>query len=92
MLLATVILSIVLTSVFTVDFENNDTNSVNTQIPFAAEALSSDTHNIVMEAVAMPDGLYAYRMVSYNINGGDELVGTQYSDKPSIPGPTIIMT
>ena len=32
------------------------------------------------------------RMVSYNINGGDELVGTQYSGKPSIPGPTIIMT
>lgn len=92
MLITTVILSIALTSVFAFDFENNYTTSMNTQIPFAAEAKESDTHNITMEAVAMPDGLYAYRMVSYNINGGDDLVGTQYSGKPSIPGPTIIMT
>ena len=26
------------------------------------------------------------------IVNGEELVGTQYSGKPSIPGPTIIMT
>ena len=39
----------------------------------------------------MPDGLYAYRMLSYNINGGDDLVGKVYTDKPSIPGPTIII-
>ena len=62
-------------------------------LPFAAQAQSGDTHNITMEAVAMPDGLYAYRMVSYTIgNDGNKLVGTQYSGKPSIPGPTIIMT
>jgi FtsP/CotA-like multicopper oxidase with cupredoxin domain/plastocyanin len=92
MILTTVILSITLASVFTIDLQTNDINSMDTQIPFAAEAKKSDTHNITMEAVAMPDGLYAYRMVSYNINGGDDLVGTQYSGKPSIPGPTIIMT
>ncbi len=92
MLITTVILSIALTSVFAFDFENNYATSMDTQIPFAAEAKESDTHNITMEAVAMPDGLYAYRMVSYNINGEDDLVGTQYSGKPSIPGPTIIMT
>lgn len=57
-----------------------------------AEALSDDMHDIEMEAVKMPDGMYAYRMVSYTINGGPDLVGTVYSDKPSIPGPTIILT
>lgn len=90
MLITTVILSIALTSVFAIDFGNTDVET--SQIPLEAQAASSDTHNIVMEAVAMPDGMYAYRMVSYNINGGEELVGKQYSGKPSIPGPTIIMT
>ena len=56
-----------------------------------ADALSSDVHNIKMEAVKMPDDMYAYRMVSYTINNGDDLVGKVYSDKPSIPGPTIII-
>ena len=56
-----------------------------------AEAQMRDMHSIQMEAVKMPDDMYAYRMVSYTINGGDELVGKVYSDKPSIPGPTIIM-
>jgi DNA-binding beta-propeller fold protein YncE len=90
--MTTVILSIALTSVFALDFENNDFSTTNSEIPFAVEAESHDIHNITMEAVAMPDGLYAYRMVSYTIGeGGGQLVGTQYSGKPSIPGPTIIM-
>ncbi len=92
MMITTVILSIALTSVFAFDFENNEFTTSNSEILFSAEAKSSDTHNITMEAVAMPDGMYAYRMVSYDINGGDDLVGSQYSGKPSIPGPTIIMT
>ena len=39
----------------------------------------------------MPDGLFAYRMISYTITEDDddddaeELVGTLYSGKPSIP-------
>ncbi len=37
MILTTVILSIALTSVFAFDLENNDTNSMDTQIPFTAE-------------------------------------------------------
>jgi len=93
-LLTTVILSIALTSVFAIDFENDNATSLNYSIP-QAEADAVRTHNIEMEAVAMPDGMYAYRMVSYTITEddeeGDDLVGTHYSDKPSIPGPTIIM-
>ena len=90
MLMTTVILSIALTAVFAFDVETIQKQSVNTPLPFVAEALTVKTHDITMEAVAMPDGLYAYRMVSYVVDG-NELVGTQYSSKPSIPGPTIIM-
>ena len=97
MIMTTVILSIALTSVFAFEFDTNDNLSItNSDIPFTAEALSNDHHKITMEAVEMPDGMYAYRMVSYIIhsNGidGSDLVGSQYTDKPSIPGPTIIMT
>ncbi|MFB5633353.1 MAG: hypothetical protein ACE5SV_00675, partial [Candidatus Nitrosomaritimum aestuariumsis] len=88
-LITTVMLSIALTSVFAVDFENT---SIGDTIPFMAQASSHYDHKIVMEAVEMPDGLYAYRMVSYLNSTGQEIVGEMYSDKPSIPGPTIILT
>jgi plastocyanin len=89
-LITTVMLSIALTSVFAFDTNNNNT-TLDIPIPFAVEASSDYDHEIVMEAVAMPDGLYAYRMVSYD-KGDEELVGTVYSGKPSIPGPTIVLT
>ena len=45
-----------------------------------------------MEAVKMPDGMYAYRMVSYDLGDGTDLVATGVFDTdPSIPGPTIVM-
>ncbi|KAF6246409.1 copper oxidase [Nitrosopumilus sp. b3] len=66
MIMTTVILSIALTSVFAFDFENNKFTTTS-EIPFAAEAKKSTTHNITIEAVAMPDGLYAYRMVDYEL-------------------------
>ena len=101
MLITTVILSIALTSVFAFDFKNNEFTTTS-EIPFAAEAAQSNVHNITIEAVAMPDGLYAYRMVDYELvlddNGENEsdvrnLVDEGvYSTDPSIPGPTIILT
>jgi DNA-binding beta-propeller fold protein YncE len=90
-LLTTIVLSIALTSVFAVDFENNKITSLDNLIPIAEAGVIYD-HQIVMEAVEMPDGLYAYRMVSYLNSTGDEIVGEMYSNKPSIPGPTIILT
>jgi FtsP/CotA-like multicopper oxidase with cupredoxin domain/DNA-binding beta-propeller fold protein YncE/plastocyanin len=89
-LITTVILSMALTSVFALDYTEQEITSMNSSLPFA-EATVVDTHSLTMEAVAMPDGMYAYRMVSYKINNGPDLVGTHYSDKPSIPGPTIIL-
>ena len=65
---------------------------ISSESPVLAEADMGDTHEIEMEAVKMPDGMYAYRMVSYTINQGQELVGKMYDGKPSIPGPTIILT
>ena len=66
MILTTVILSITLASVFTINFaETNATTYKNVDIPlFAAEAEHSGAqHTIEMEAVKMPDGMYAYRFL-----------------------------
>jgi len=107
MLITTVILSIVLTSVFAIDFDDTTTDNLITQsIPsFSAEAhLAGDLgihHDITMEAVKMPDGMYAYRMVSYTTSDGKDLVISSdnpvqengiYTTKPSIPGPTLVFT
>jgi DNA-binding beta-propeller fold protein YncE/plastocyanin len=94
MILTTVILSITLASVFTINFaETNVTTYKNTDIPLAAEAAhSGDHHTIEMEAVKMPDGMYAYRMVSYVLDGVDLVDTGVYDTDPSIPGPTIVMT
>ena len=53
---------------------------------------NGDDHTIEMEAVKMPDGLFAYRMASHEINGAD-ITSERYGEnpKPSIPGPTIII-
>ena len=43
----------------------------------------------------MPDGMYAYRMISYDIEGEenrDLMAEGVYNTKPSIPGPTIVLT
>ena len=96
-LITTVILSIALTSVFAIDFNKNDSDLVTqtTPIPsFSAEAAPSGIHHeIGMEAVKMPDGMYAYRMVSYTTSDGRNLVEEGvYKTKPSIPGPTLVFT
>ncbi|MFB5614954.1 MAG: copper oxidase, partial [Candidatus Nitrosomaritimum yanchengensis] len=90
-LITTVILSIALTSVFAINYETDNTTTMGESIPFAYAGVVS-THSLTMEAVKMPDGMYAYRMVEYRIDGGDDLVGVKYSHKPSIPGPTIMLT
>jgi hypothetical protein len=89
MILTTVILSITLTSVFTIDFVETDTTTYkNVDIPlFAVEAEHSGVqHTIEMKAVKMPDGMYAYRMVSYTLDGADLVNGVNatYNTDPSI--------
>ena len=95
MILTTVILSITLTSVFTINFaETNVTQYNDPVIPLlAAEAQTSPgkSHTIEMESVKMPDGMYAYRMVSYDLDGTDLVATGVFDTDPSIPGPTIVM-
>jgi FtsP/CotA-like multicopper oxidase with cupredoxin domain len=107
-LLTTVVLSIALTSIFAIDFDNNSIgpNSLET-LPFFAQADKPEVdkepihHTITMQAVKMPDGMYAYAMVSYTTSDNRDLVDhpdnenpsdAVYSTKPSIPGPTLVFT
>jgi DNA-binding beta-propeller fold protein YncE/plastocyanin len=55
--------------------------------------VGGSSHEVVLEAVELPDGLYAYRMKSHRIDGRD-VTSTRYgaNSKPSIPGPTIVLT
>jgi hypothetical protein len=79
-LITTVILSIALTSVFAIDFKDVslETTSTNYLPFFYAEADkekgNSIHHDIQMEAVKMPDGMYAYRMVNYTTSDGRDLI------------------
>ena len=60
-------------------------------IPFAeASSLPSVSHEIWMEAVKMPDGMYAYKLAAYDMDGASVI--DRFSTKPSIPGPTLIFT
>ena len=62
--------------------------------------LSSDNpfnklHEIKMAAVELPDGHTAYKMLEYKIidkQNQTKDITSRYSDLPTIPGPTIIMT
>ena len=60
----------------------------NMQPPFTADAATPVSHEIWMEAVKMPDGMYAYRLAGYEIDSVS--VMDRFSTKPSIPGPTLI--
>ena len=113
MLLTTVILSITLASVFA--FNVSETNAIsktenNISFPLgeAEAAPSGAKHDIMMEAVKMPDGMYAYRMVEYEMttergNNDDDAEEKRtkvrdlvkagiYSTDPQIPGPTLVFT
>jgi FtsP/CotA-like multicopper oxidase with cupredoxin domain len=88
------ILSVALLSIFAFDATENKTiQTQNTIIQTASADHNPAHHNIEMEAVEMPDGLYAYRMVSHEmgLSGSSTDLTDRYSSKPSIPGPTIII-
>ena len=94
MMMMTSILSVALLATFSYDgSEEITTQSQQTNIPFltAADAAVPANHNITMEAVKMPDGMYAYRMVSYMHSLDGNLVASGvYDTDPSIPGPTLV--
>ena len=56
---------------------------------------SNKLHEIKMAAVELPDGHQAYKMLEYKIidkENRTEDITSRYSELPTIPGPTIVMT
>jgi manganese oxidase len=53
-------------------------------------------HEIKMAGVLLPDGHQAYKMLEYKIiekqNNNTEDITSRYSNLPTIPGPTLVMT
>lgn len=61
----------------------------------AAEATTGVNHEIALVAEPLDNGLLAYRMGSHEVYNGTTLVDDRtadYSEEPSIPGPTIVIT
>ena len=88
MLLTSMVLSITLVSAFSFDYDLSEgvfsfPIGINTVDAAAPEGVA---HTIEMEAVQMPDGMYAYRMVSYTIdddrdgNADESLVAMSVED------------
>jgi FtsP/CotA-like multicopper oxidase with cupredoxin domain len=64
-------------------------NNVSSDNPFVK------LHEIKMAAVELPDGHTAYKMLEYKIIDKENQtkdITSRYSDLPTIPGPTLIMT
>jgi len=59
-----------------------------------ASAAKSMTHNIVMSAEKLSNGLLAYKMVSYKVTDGKKStdITSRYPNSAIIPGPTIVLT
>ena len=85
------ILSIFVLGVFALNSVSAHANTVvePANVEFA-QTMPSSSHDITMEAVKMPDGMYAYKLNTYEIDG--ESVIDRFSTKPSIPGPTLVFT
>ena len=92
MLIATAMLSLALVGVLAYgsNITQHGTIPQGADIPFAAEAATPVSHEIWMEAVKMPDEMYAYKLAAYEIDGASVI--DRFSTKPSIPGPTLVFT
>jgi hypothetical protein len=100
------ILSVLLGGVFALDFSDSEVNSSQTNFITPAEAsIDGVFHDIQLEAVELPDGMYAYRMVEHLIcdqlidescdpeDLPEDVTQLRYASlKPSVPGPTLIFT
>lgn len=84
-LVAMAMLPLALAGALAFDYAGGDAHV----IPLA-DAAAPVSHDIAMEAVKMPDGMYAYRLAAYSIDGASAT--DRFSTKPSIPGPTLVFT
>lgn len=75
--------------------------TINTTTTTTANKLNSENdspkiHEIKLAAVLLPDGHQAYKMLEYKVidkqNNNTEDITSRYSNLPTIPGPTLVMT
>lgn len=75
--------------------------SINTTTTTTANKLNSENdspkiHEIKLAALLLPDGHQAYKMLEYKVidkqNNNTEDITSRYSNLPTIPGPTLVMT
>ena len=61
-----------------------------------SENYSPKIHEIKMAGVLLPDGHQAYKMLEYKIidkqNNNTQDITSRYTNLPTIPGPTLVMT
>jgi FtsP/CotA-like multicopper oxidase with cupredoxin domain len=70
-------------------------NAQTTQKNLNSVDISPKLHEIKMAAVELPDGHTAFKMLEYKIIDSENQtkdITSRYSDLPTIPGPTLIMT
>ena len=70
-------------------------NAQTTQKNLNSANLYPNIHEIKMAAVELPDGHTAYKMLEYKIidkQNQTKDITSRYSDLPTIPGPTLVMT
>lgn len=75
--------------------------TINTTTTTTANKLNSENdspkiHEIKLAALLLPDGHQAYKMLEYKVidkqNNNTEDITSRYSNLPTIPGPTLVMT
>jgi len=70
-------------------------NAQTSQNTLNSENLSPTIHEIMMAAVELPDGHTAYKMLEYKMIDNENRttdITSRYSELPTIPGPTLVMT
>ena len=83
-------------SILPVIAQSATTTTTTTANKLNSENYSPKIHEIKIAAVLLPDGHQAYKMIEYKIidkqNNNTEDITSRYTNLPTIPGPTLVMT
>ena len=95
-----IVIGLVLTfqslSILPVIAQTTNTTTTTSTNKLNSENYSPKIHEIKMAGVLLPDGHQAYKMLEYKIidkqNNNTQDITSRYSNLPTIPGPTLVMT
>jgi FtsP/CotA-like multicopper oxidase with cupredoxin domain len=95
-----IVIGLVLTfqslSILPVIAQSTTTDTSTTANKLNSENYSPKIHEIKMAGVLLPDGHQAYKMLEYKIidkqNNNTQDITSRYTNLPTIPGPTLVMT